>query len=88
MKKSVVMCLLVLVMALSFTVPVMAISAAGAEVVDVTADYVDADCVEADEGITPFNEQTQFFFRTYGGVLQFRIWSVTNGRWLNDWTNW
>ena len=83
MKKRAVTCLLVLLMALSFTVPAMAANATGAEEVNVKADYT-----EAYEGIVPFNEQLQFFWRTYQGQLQFRIWSITNGRWLNDWTNW
>lgn len=32
-------------------------------------------------------EQFQTYVRTYNGVKQYRIWSLTRGVWVNDWTN-
>jgi len=37
------------------------------------------------QDITPLVEQTQIFWRTYNGVLQWRVWSLTWGVWLTDW---
>ena len=77
MKKRLMAFLLVGLMTLSFGVPAMA-----SEVVTVDG----ADIVVAQE-IYPVTEMTQIFWRTYNGQLQFRVWSLTNGRWLTDWTN-
>ena len=30
-------------------------------------------------------EETQWYFRTHNGVLQKRLWSFTQGKWLTDW---
>jgi len=80
MKKKLVVCFFVMVMALSFAVPVMA-----ADVLPVAAvDVVESDLVE----ITPFNEMTRIYWRWAPHNperLQFRVWSVTNGRWITDW---
>ena len=75
MRKRFLVCLFACAMALSFAIPVMAV------------DVVDKEPVSAVvyEEIAPFNEVTQIFFRTYHGVLQMRVWSVTRGRWLTDW---
>ena len=70
--------LLVCVMALSFAVPTMATI----ETVAVEPKYV-----SAEQEIVPFTEFTQIFWRTYNGQLQFRVWSLTFGRWNTDWTN-
>ena len=78
MKKKLLVCLLVSVMALSFAVPAMAATITEPESVNAVVDY---------EGIAPRNEMTRFYWRTYNGILQFRVWSITNGRWINDWTN-
>jgi hypothetical protein len=32
-------------------------------------------------------EQTKWIYRNYNGVLQKRLWSVTNSTWLTDWMN-
>ena len=32
-------------------------------------------------------EETQIFWRTMNGVLQYRVWSITYGYWLTDWIN-
>ena len=78
MKKRLISCFLVIVLTLMFTLPVMA------------ADVVIAEPVVAvEDGIefTPFTEMTQIVWRNYQGQLQFRVWSITNGRWLTDWVN-
>jgi len=76
MKKKFLICLLVSVMALSFAVPTMAVAAP--EPINAVVEY---------EGIAPLNEMTRIYWRTYNGILQFRVWSITNGRWLTNWTN-
>lgn len=30
-------------------------------------------------------EETKWFYRTYNGKLQKRLWSVTHEKWLTDW---
>lgn len=30
-------------------------------------------------------EETVWYFRTYHGVRQMRLWSLTYGHWLTDW---
>ena len=38
--------------------------------------------------IVPFHELTRIYLRTNSaGVLQFRVWGITSGRWLTDWAN-
>jgi len=61
-------------MALSFAVPAMAAEAVSKYTV-------------VEEEAAPRTEMTQIFWRNYQGVLQFRVWSITNGRWLTEWTN-
>jgi hypothetical protein len=64
-------------MALSFAVPVMANDAIIVEPVP----------IYGEQTITPHTEMTRAYWRTFNGRLQFRIWSMTNGRWLTDWTD-
>jgi len=64
------------VMVLSFAVPVMA-----AETIAAEPKYA-----AAEQEAAPRTEMTQIYWRNYQGVLQFRVWSITNGRWLTDWT--
>ncbi len=37
------------------------------------------------QSITPYAEVTQYYYRTYLGRQQYRIWSVTYAKWLTDW---
>ncbi len=30
-------------------------------------------------------EETRWYFRTYQGVFQMRLWSITYRKWLTDW---
>ena len=82
MKKRLFACLFAVLMALSFVVPVMATEAVATTVV-----YTPVEQVDPITEIIPFNEQTRIYFRNNGGVLQFRVWSITWGRWITDWTN-
>jgi len=74
-KKRIVVFLLIGLMALSFNIPVLA------NEVYVTQYMSEAETQE----ITPFTEMTRSYWRNYGGQIQFRIWSITNARWLTDW---
>ena len=38
-------------------------------------------------GVKPFADVLQTHFRWLNGVLQYRIWNATRGRWENEWTN-
>jgi hypothetical protein len=76
-KKRLLLFLCVSMMALSFAVPVMAVETVVLEPVNISAE----------QGITPDTEMTRIFWRTYNGQLQWRVWSITNGRWLTDWAN-
>ena len=77
MKKGFIAFLLVSVMALSFSVPAMAANAVVTETIN----------AEMGQENSIHSEVTQIVWRTYNGVLQFRVWSVTFGRWNTDWTN-
>ena len=35
----------------------------------------------------PFADVLGIYFRSVNGVLQYRIWNYTRGRWENNWTN-
>ena len=78
MKKRLIACIFICVIALTFTVPVLATDFAVTEPVNLVTE-------QGYEEITPFHEVTKIYIRTYGGVLQFRIWGVTSGRWLTPW---
>ena len=77
MKKRLIVCLLVCMMALSFAIPAKA-----AEVAAVAETVYE----NVEQEITPFNEVTRIYMRvTLEGRLQVRVWSVTRGRWITDW---
>jgi len=75
MKKMILVFVFIGVMASSFAVPAMAKTAVEQPIS--TAEY---------QGIAPATELTKIYHRWVGGRLQFRVWSITNGRWLTDWT--
>jgi len=76
-KKSLIAFLFVVMMVMSLTVPTMAVGSVVAEPIDATTQ----------QEIAPATEMTQIYWRTYHGQLQFRVWSITYGRWLTDWIN-
>lgn len=40
------------------------------------------------QSISPKAEETKVYYRTLSnGQVQYRIWSVTQGKWLTDWIN-
>ena len=80
MKHKLLAFLLIMVITLSFAVPVMAKTQT---VLPLT--IAESTTMETEHSITPFIEQTRSYWRTYGGQLQFRIWGVTSARWLTDW---
>jgi hypothetical protein len=77
MKKVLLIFLLISVVTLSFAVPAMANAVVETEQMKVIAE----------QEVVPFSEQTQIFYRTYNGRLQFRVWGVISARWLTPWTN-
>ena len=77
MKKRIVTCIMACVMALLFAMPVMASNVS--VVVPVN--------MENYEIISPHNEMTQIYLKNAGnGRIYMRVWSITNGRWITDWT--
>lgn len=83
MKKLFVAFLLAGVMMLSFAVPTIATEAIISPTTYVTTGQ--ASIAEGQE-ITPFTEMTRIYWRNATGGVQFRVWSITNGRWLTPWT--
>lgn len=43
--------------------------------------------IVTEQEITPRTNMTRIYFRNYGGVIQFRVWSITNGKWMTEWAN-
>ena len=39
------------------------------------------------QGFEPLTEMVQVVWRNYFGQLQWRVWSVTNGKWLTEWAD-
>lgn len=35
--------------------------------------------------VEPKSEELKYYYRIYNGKWQYRIWSVTYGRWVTDW---
>lgn len=35
--------------------------------------------------ISPHAEDTKWYYRSYNGQIQKRLWSVTENKWLTDW---
>ena len=84
MRNKLLVCVLAVVMLFSMAVPAMA---ATQEAIPITIvkGYNTPDGYAV---ITPFNELTRIYLRTTpAGVLQFRVWGITSGRWLTDWIN-
>jgi len=83
MKKRVLTGFLIFVMALMLAIPAFATPAM---VVDVPVVATQAEVEEPME--SRGTEFTRIYWRTTStGQLQFRVWGMTSGRWLTDWTN-
>jgi hypothetical protein len=76
--------LFVCVMTLSFAVPVMAHEAVMVQPTNVVVESVSA---TAEQEVSPFHEFTRIYWRWSNGVLQFRVWSMTNAIWLTEWAD-
>ena len=84
-KKRLLVFVLAVVMLFSMAVPAMATTQEALPVPIVMATGYDSS--DGYAVISPFNEQTTIYWRTWNGQLQFRVWGVTSARWLTPWTN-
>jgi len=88
MRKRFLICLLACVMVLSTAGFVMAATEDG--ILSQATMITSYELTSSDSyiEIIPLTEQTQIHWRTTSaGVLQFRVWGLTSGRWLTDWIN-
>jgi len=76
MRKRVLTFALVLIMAFLMTIPAMAAPVS-----------IDAPAISVEEYVEARGTQHQTFWRNYHGMLQFRIWNLTRGIWVTDWTD-
>jgi hypothetical protein len=75
MKKRLLTCAAVLVLALSLLTPVIAAETMPAEPTNTATE----------QEIAPRTEVTQIVWRIHNGRHQFRVWGATSGQWLTDW---
>lgn len=40
-----------------------------------------------EEGISPLTYEYTWYYRTYKGQKQKRLWCITTGEWMTDWIN-
>jgi len=74
LKKKIVVCFALFLMAFSFMVLAMA-----------EAPATEPMNIDAEHEIVPFSEMTRIYWRVYQGNVQMRVWGMTSGRWLTDW---
>ena len=43
--------------------------------------------IQKEEGISTYAVKTKWYYRTYNGIYQKRLWSSTQNKWLTDWMN-
>ena len=84
MKKRLLMFLLACLILLSLVVPAMAVDALSVFPTVMSEHEL---MQQASIEMEPRNEYTRIYWRTFNGVLQFRVWGITSGRWLTEWTN-
>ena len=77
MKKRFLACLLAFVVTFLLSVPALA-------AVPSVEQEEDGGAVSV---VTEEIEETQIFWRTMNGQLQYRVWSLTYGYWKTDWIN-
>jgi hypothetical protein len=82
-KKKLVAFLLISIMTLSIAISVSANEAVVADAMNATTESFNT---AVGQEIVPFTEMTRMYWRNHYGVLQWRLWSMTNGRWLSEWT--
>ena len=83
MKKLFLAFVLACVVALSFSAS--AFSTVNVSVI--TESTQESDLFIEGQGFEPLTEMVQVAWRNYYGQLQWRIWSITNGKWLTEWEN-
>jgi len=42
---------------------------------------------QEEEEISTYAVETKWYYRTYNGVYQKRLWSLSKQKWLTDWIN-
>ena len=77
MKKRFMAILAACVMALSFAVPVAASDFSAVKPINVETQNSEA---------MPFTEFTRTYFKNTGDAIYWRVWGITSGRWLTEWT--
>ena len=82
MKKRLLVFLLASLMLISLAVPAMAVDAISVPPAGISEHEL---MEKAGIEMELRSEQTQIHWRTFNGVLQFRVWGLTSGRWLTDW---
>jgi hypothetical protein len=75
-------------MFMSFFLPVVVLLSITVPVTAMATETIVAESIVAEQEIIPFTEMTRVYWRTYNGVLQWRVWSITNGRWMTEWADW
>lgn len=76
--KQIISVLLAIIICLSFSVTVFAQSP-----VDQTSLNSEQECQEGVDSTRA--EETVWYFRTFNGMKQMRLWSLTYGKWLTPW---
>lgn len=76
--KRILSLLLVLIIAVSLSVPAFA---AGVE----APDGSDIEIIAVEPGEPTRAEETAWYYRVYYGMVQKRLWSLTYGYWKTDW---
>jgi len=84
MKKKLLIFLLACLMLLSLVVPATAVDVIPGSPAEVSEHEL---MQQVGMEIEPRTEQTRIYFRNWNGVLQFRVWGITSGRWLTEWQN-
>ena len=85
MKKLFMVFVLACVVALSFSVSASAFAVVDVQVI--TESTQESELFTEGQGFEPFTEMVQVYWRNYFGQLQWRVWSITNGKWLTEWEN-
>ena len=48
---------------------------------------VEQEVTTSEEGIAPLAYEYRWYYRTYKGKEQKRLWCITTGEWMTDWIN-
>ena len=67
------------------TVMILTLMLPAAFAADTTAPEDPVVTADGEGTISPLSEQTEVFTMYIGGVLHYRVWSLTEGHWLTPW---